>query len=199
MVKRLKLGVLLSGYGGNLQAILDNCAQADFPAEVVCVISNNPDAYGLTRAQKRNIPAFGLNHRAYESREVFDKKLHEILTEHQVDLVVLAGYMRLISAEMVAKWPRKMVNIHPSLLPAFKGAHAVRDALEYGVKISGCTVHYVVPEVDAGPIIGQAAVPVYPEDTEDTLSDRIHVEEHRLYSAVLRFLGELHVAKKEMH
>ena len=189
MIKK-KIGVLISGNGSNLQALIDACAHADYPAEIVTVISNKESAYGLNRAADAGIPAHIISHRDYASREAFDEAMHEILQRHQVEIVCLAGFMRLLSPAFVRHWQGKLLNIHPSLLPAFKGAHAVADALAAGVKIAGCTVHLVIDEVDAGPIILQAEVPVLPDDTEETLHQRIHEQEHRIYPVALKMVVE---------
>lgn len=179
------IAVLISGNGGNLQALIDACAAPDYPASIALVISNNPDAYGLERAKKANIPSVIINHRDYDSREIFDATMHEALTHATVEYVCLAGFMRLLTPDFVKKWHGKMLNIHPSLLPEFKGAHAIRDALAAGASKTGCSVHYVVPEMDAGPIILQAEVPILSDDTEETLAARIHVQEHRIYIEAL--------------
>lgn len=183
---RINIGVLISGNGSNLQALIDASRTPDYPARIVLVISNKKDAYGLTRAAQAGIPAQVIDHTAYPSREAFDAAIHEALIAHDVQLVCLAGFMRLLTPWFVRQWRGRLLNIHPSLLPAFKGAHAVRDALAAGVKITGCTVHYVVEEVDAGEIILQAEVPIHPGDNETTLAERIHKEEHRMYPQALR-------------
>ena len=182
----LKVGVLISGRGSNLQALIDACAKPDFPAKIVGVISNKAEAYGLERAQKANIPTAFISHKNYASREEFDRAVNAQLLKMGVEFVCLAGFMRLISPWFVAQWPNKMINIHPSLLPAFKGAHSHRDALAAGAKTHGCTVHYVTDEMDAGPIIAQASVPVLAGDTEDTLAARVLEQEHILYPEALK-------------
>lgn len=181
-----KIGVLISGNGSNLQALIDACAKKDFPAEITVVISNKESAYGLNRAREHGIAAHIVDHKAYGTREAFDDAMQELLMHHSVEFVCLAGFMRLLSKKFVERWHGKMLNIHPSLLPAFKGTHAVRDALAAGAKKSGCTVHFVVPELDAGPIVLQAEVSVLPGDTEETLHARIHEEEHKIYPAALK-------------
>jgi phosphoribosylglycinamide formyltransferase-1 len=183
---RAKLGVLVSGSGSNLQALLDACAQADFPAEVACVVSNVPTAFALERARKAGVPAIVVDHKALPSKVDFERALLDALRTHGVEWVCLAGFMRLVSADFLATFPGRVLNIHPSLLPAFPGLHAQRQALERGVKIAGCTVHLVDAGTDTGPIIAQAAVPVLPEDDEKSLSARILVEEHRLYPLAVR-------------
>lgn len=189
MVKRLKLGVLISGSGTNLQALIDACNQSDFPAEIVLVLSNKNDAYGLTRAQEAKIPTEVLSHRDFVSRELFDQAMHELLTKHGVEFVCLAGFMRLLSPWFVRAWHNKMVNIHPSLLPAFKGIHAQQQALDYGVKVTGCTVHFVREEMDVGPIIMQRALSVRPEDTVATLTSRLLEQEHHCYVDAIRLIA----------
>ena len=183
---RARLAVLLSGSGSNLQALLDACAQEDFPAEVACVISNVPTAFALERAKKSGVPAVVLDHKAFGSRVDFEKALAETLVSAGVEWVCLAGFMRLLSADFLAGFPGRVLNIHPALLPAFPGLHAQRQALERGVKIAGCTVHFVDAGTDTGPIIAQAAVPVLPGDDEASLSARILAEEHKLYPLAVR-------------
>lgn len=190
MSKKLKVGVLISGNGSNLQALIDACAHPDYPADIAVVISNTESAYGLNRARNIGIPAHVINHRDYASRKEFDDAIHQLLEHHMAEVVCLAGFMRLLSPEFVGRWYNKLLNIHPSLLPAFKGAHAHEQVLAAGAKISGCTVHFVRPEMDAGPIIIQAAVPVLPQDTPDTLGARVLEQEHRCYPLALRWLAE---------
>jgi phosphoribosylglycinamide formyltransferase-1 len=183
---RARLGVLVSGSGSNLQALLDACAQADFPAEVACVVSNVPTAFALERARKAGVPAVVLEHKAFPSRGDFERALGEELRKAGVEWVCLAGFMRLLSADFLTGFPGRVLNIHPALLPAFPGLHAQRQALERGVKIAGCTVHFVDAGTDTGPILAQAAVPVLQGDDEASLSARILAEEHRLYPLAVR-------------
>lgn len=183
------VAVLISGSGTNLQALLDAAKVADFPAKIALVISNKADAYGLIRAENAGIAAQVINHKDYESREAFDDAMQKILEQNKIDIVCLAGFMRLLSAPFVRTWQGRMLNIHPSLLPAFKGAHAVHDALAAGVKETGCTVHLVTEEIDSGPVILQARVPILPNDTEDSLLKRIHTEEHRIYPQALKLVA----------
>lgn len=187
---RTRIGVLISGSGSNLQALIDACAAPDFPAEIVLVISNKAEAYGLQRAQKAGIATHILSHRAYPDRESYDTALTAALAEAQVDLVCLAGFMRLVTPGFVARWYNRLINIHPSLLPSFKGLHAPAQALAAGVKIAGCTVHFVRAEMDSGPIIAQAAVPVHPDDTAETLAARILTQEHVIYPQAVRLWAE---------
>lgn len=189
MVK-LKLGVLISGRGSNLQALIDATADPVYPAEIAVVISNKADALGLVRASEVNIPTRVIPHREYPNREGFDAALDSALNEAGVELVCLAGFMRLLTPGFSKTWHDRLINIHPSLLPAFKGLSPHSDALAAGVRFSGCTVHYVRPEMDAGPIILQAAVPVLANDSEDDLAARILTAEHRSYPLAVRLIAE---------
>lgn len=184
---RLKLAILISGRGSNLQALIDAAADPAYPAEIVLVISNRPEAPGLERAARA-----GIAHRAIAdpSRQGFAAAADAALRQSGVGLVALAGYMRLLDSAFVASWRDRLVNIHPSLLPAFPGLHAQRQALAAGVKFSGCTVHFVRDAVDTGPIIAQAAVPVHGDDDEASLSERILAAEHRLYPLAVRLFAE---------
>jgi phosphoribosylglycinamide formyltransferase-1 len=180
------IAVLISGSGSNLQALIDACAVPDFPAKIVLVISNKEEAYGLKRAQAAQIPTQIIRHKDYPNREAFDSALDEAIRAVCAEYVCLAGFMRLLTPGFVGKWNEKMLNIHPSLLPLFKGVHTHEQALAAGVKIHGCTVHYVVPEMDSGPIIMQAAVPVLPDDTAEILGKRVLECEHIIYPHALR-------------
>ena len=186
----LKIGVLISGRGSNLQALIDACAGDEFPAKIAVVISNKPDAYGLERARLAGIPTITVPHGTFSSREAFDQEVDRHLREDGVKLVCLAGFMRLLSEQFVRGWKDRMINIHPSLLPSFKGLNTHARTLQAGVKIAGCTVHYVRPEMDEGPIIMQAAVPVLAGDSEENLADRILVQEHLIYPAAVRLIAE---------
>lgn len=183
-----RLGVLISGRGSNLQAIIDATRDGRLDAVVAIVVSNRADAPGLQRARDAGIPTAVIDHRAFPSREAFDRALVDELCRHDVALVCLAGFMRLLGPAFLQAFPDRILNIHPSLLPAFPGLHAQRQAFEYGVKITGATVHLVTAELDAGPIVLQAAVPVRPDDTEETLAARILVEEHRIYPEAIRIV-----------
>jgi phosphoribosylglycinamide formyltransferase-1 len=187
-----RLGILLSGRGSNFRAIHQAILSGQLSAEIACVLSNVPSAAGLAYAREQRLPAFALESRGVPRSE-FDAQLAAILTREKVDLVCLAGYMRILTPEFVSYFPDRILNIHPSLLPAFPGLHAQRQALAYGVKISGCTVHYVDAGVDTGRILLQTAVPVLDDDTEESLSDRILEQEHKLYpvaiAEALRRLG----------
>jgi phosphoribosylglycinamide formyltransferase 1 len=177
----VKLGVLISGTGSNLQAIIDAILRGDLKAEIRLVISNRPDAQGLERARRHGIETAVIEHRKFPSREDFDRALLAALRDRSVELVALAGFMRLLSSVMLDAFPGRIMNIHNSLLPSFPGIHGPRDAIEYGVKIAGCTVFFVTPGVDVGPVIVQAAVPVLPGDDEDRLAARILQQEHRIF------------------
>lgn len=191
---KLKVGVLISGRGSNMAALIKAAQEADYPAEVACVISNKPDAAGLKTAADAGIPTVAISHRGYPDRESFDRDVSAALEKHGVELVVLAGFMRILSAWFPQRWAGRLINIHPSLLPSFKGLHVQRQALDAGARISGCTVHFVIPDLDAGPIIAQAAVPVLADDTEETLTERILRQEHKLYPLVVRWFGEGRIA-----
>jgi phosphoribosylglycinamide formyltransferase-1 len=186
----LVLGVLASGRGSNLQAILDAIEAGHCPARVAVVVSDRKDAPALERARRAGAKAVHLDPRAYPDRVAFDDAVAEVLHQHGAELVCLAGYMRVLSAEFVRRFPGRILNVHPALLPAFPGLHAQRRALEHGVKIAGATVHFVDEGVDTGPIVLQAAVPVLDDDTDDTLASRILVEEHRLYPEAIRLYAE---------
>ena len=187
---KLKLGVLISGRGSNLQALIDATADPSFPAEIALVISNRADAAGLARAEAAGIATKIIPHMDFASREAFDSALTAALREAGVGLVCLAGFMRLLTAGFAEDWHDRLINIHPSLLPSFKGLNSHAQALEAGVRFSGCTVHYVRPEMDAGPIILQAAVPVHDGDDEDSLAARILTAEHRSYPLAVKLIAE---------
>ena len=187
---RLKVGVLISGRGSNLQALLDACADPAFPAEIALVISNVADAHGLDRARAAGIETRVINHKEYPSREAFDAEMDRALRAAGIELVCLAGFMRLLSVGFVESWQGRMINIHPSLLPAFKGLRTHAQALAAGVKLHGCTVHYVTPALDDGPIIAQGAVPVLAGDSEEDLAARVLAVEHRLYPLALKAIAE---------
>ena len=182
------LGVLISGRGSNLQAILDAIADGRLDARVGVVVSNEADAQGLERAEKAGVPKAVLSHKDYDSREAFDEALLKRLKEHDVDVVCLAGFMRILSPVLVRAFPNRVLNIHPSLLPAFIGLHAQRQAVEHGAKVSGCTVHLVDEELDHGPILLQAPVPVEEVDSEESLSARILEQEHKLYPVAIQLI-----------
>ncbi len=190
MTKKLKVGVLISGRGSNLQALLDACADPAFPAGIALVISNIAGAPGLDRAEQAGVPTLVIDHKPFPSRAAFDAKMDEALRAAGIELVCLAGFMRLLSDEFVEGWRDRMINIHPSLLPSFKGLRTHAQALAAGVKLHGCTVHFVTPALDDGPIIAQAEVPVLAGDTEETLAARVLEAEHRLYPEALKLVAE---------
>jgi phosphoribosylglycinamide formyltransferase-1 len=190
MSNLLKLGVLISGNGSNLQSIIDHIEKGSLTAVIKIVISNNPNAYGITRAKKHGIPFVVLKNGDFKNKEEFDLELIRILESKCVDLVILAGFMRIISPTILKAFPQKIMNIHPALLPSFPGIHGQKQALEYGVKISGCTVHFVDEGVDTGPIIMQKAVQVFDDDTEETLAARILTDEHRIYPQAIQLFAE---------
>jgi len=182
-----RLGVVLSGRGSNFLAIADQIQQGKLPAEIAVVVSNRPDAPGLAAARERGLVTVPLPSKGVD-REEYDRRLAAVLREHNVDWVILAGYMRILSAGFIREFPQRILNIHPSLLPAFSGLDAQHQAFDYGVKVTGCTVHFVDEELDHGPIVLQAAVAVEGSDTPETLSARILREEHRIYSEALVLL-----------
>lgn len=189
-MNRQTLGVLISGRGSNLQALIEACAAEDYPARIGLVISNNPGAAGLDRAREAGIKTRVIDHRAHEDRAAFDAALNEALSEHRVDLICLAGFMRLLGADFCNLWRNRVINIHPSLLPAFKGLHVHERVLEAGVRITGCTVHILRPEMDSGPVLVQAAVPVCTGDDAATLAGRVLEAEHRIYPLAVRLIAE---------
>jgi len=190
MAEKVPVGVLLSGSGTNLQAVIDAVEAGSLQAAIRVVISNRQDAFGLERAKKHKIPTEVIDHRKFATREAFDLAVVEILHARQVELVVLAGFMRLLSPVFVKAFSNRIMNIHPALLPAFPGLNAQRQALEAGVRVSGCTVHFVNEECDQGPIIIQAVVPVFSNDTEESLSARILKQEHRIYPRAIQLYSE---------
>lgn len=187
MIKKTRVGVFVSGSGSNLQALID----AKIPSvEIVVVVSNNPDAYAIERAKKNKIPVEVIDHRNYSSREDFEREIQKRLDQYKVDLIALAGFMRILTPLFIRNYKNRIMNLHPALLPSFPGTNAVKQALLYGVKFTGCTVHFVDEGVDTGPIILQAVVPIYDTDTEESLLERIHKEEHRIYPEAVRLFGE---------
>jgi phosphoribosylglycinamide formyltransferase 1 len=187
---KTRVAVLISGRGSNMRSLIAAAAQPDYPAEIALVVSNIGSAEGLAFAAKSGITTRVVPHKAYESREAFDRAIDGILEAAGIEIVCLAGFMRILSDWFARKWNGRLLNIHPSLLPLFKGVHVHEQALAAGVRVSGCTVHFVVPELDAGPIIAQAAVPVEVGDTPETLAARVLVEEHRLYPAALKLVAQ---------
>lgn len=190
MAEKKRVGILVSGRGSNLQALLDAAAQPDYPAQIVRVISNVPGVLGLERAQKAGIPTAVISHKDYADRENFERAVNKQLEADAVEIVCLAGFMRVLTEYFVTYWNGRLLNIHPSLLPLFKGLHTHERAIEEGVRFAGCTVHFVVPEMDSGPIIVQAAVPVLPDDTPDLLAARVLEQEHVAYPLALALVCE---------
>jgi phosphoribosylglycinamide formyltransferase-1 len=186
-----RVAVLISGRGSNMAALIEAASAPDYPAEIVLALSNRPDAAGLTLAGDRRVATVVLDHRPYgKDRTAFEQALQAVLDQHRIEFVCLAGFMRLFTAEFVLRWQGRMLNIHPALLPCFRGLDPQGQALEAGVKISGATVHFVVPEMDAGPIVAQAAVAVRDDDTAETLAARVLAAEHRIYPLALRLVTE---------
>lgn len=191
--KNLRIGVLISGRGSNLQALLDAAAEPDFPAEVGLVVSNVAGVYGLERAAAAGVAASVIDHTGFASRGAFELALTEALREAGCELVCLAGFMRLLTGPFVETWWDRLINIHPSLLPAFRGLHVHERVLAHGARFSGCTVHFVRPAMDEGPIIVQAVVPVFDDDDPDRLAARVLAEEHRIYPLAVRLIAEARV------
>lgn len=190
-MSRKRVAILISGRGSNMAALIEAAQNPDYPAEIVLVMSNRPDAGGLATARAAGIETAVVDHTAYgKDRAAFDAGLHAMLTQHDIAIVCLAGFMRLLTADFVTQWKGRMLNIHPALLPSFKGTDTHARALEAGVKIHGATVHFVVPEMDSGPIIAQGAVPVHDDDTEATLGARVLAVEHRIYPMALKLVAE---------
>jgi phosphoribosylglycinamide formyltransferase-1 len=185
-----RVAILISGRGSNMRALIEAAKAKDYPAEIVLVISNVADAGGLDFARKHNIPTEVVEHKRFPSREIFDNAMDVALSRANAEIVCLAGFMRLLSPRFAEKWRGRMINIHPSLLPAYKGLHTHKRAIEAGEKFAGCTVHFVTPELDDGPTILQAKVPVLPGDTEETLAARVLEQEHKLYPQALRLVAE---------
>jgi phosphoribosylglycinamide formyltransferase-1 len=200
MARHVSIGVLISGSGTNLQSIIDAVEAKKLDAKIELVLSNKADAYGLVRAQNHGIPIEVLEHKSFPSREAYDQTVVDLLRGRGVELVVLAGFMRLLSPVFVKAYSNRIMNIHPALLPAFPGLHVQKKALEHGVRFSGCTVHFVNEECDEGPIIIQAVVPVFPDDTEQTLAARILAQEHRIYPRAIQLYAEdrLHIVGRKV-
>lgn len=186
-----RVAVLISGFGSNLQALIESCENKNFPAKICLVISNKQDAFGLKRAQKAGIENLFLDNKAFKTRVEFEQEVDKHLQKHNIEIICLAGFMRLLSDFFINKWESKIINIHPSLLPAFKGVDAIKQAFDYKVKITGATVHIVTKEMDDGPIIAQEAVEIFKTDTLQTLEEKIHQIEHKLYPEALKiFCGK---------
>ena len=187
MADKKRLAVLASGFGSNLQAIIDQAQNLDINGEIVLVFSNNENAYVLERAKKYGIKSASFNPGQFESRQKYDKELLALLKNEKIDLILMAGYLLLIGPEIIKEFPRRIINIHPALLPSFKGIHGIRYAFDYGVKVTGVTVHFVDEELDAGPIISQEAVIIEEDDTLETLEEKIHKTEHKVYSLAVKY------------
>ena len=188
-MSRMPIAILISGRGTNMEALLEACAKPDYPAEPVLVLSNRPDAKGLEFAGAAGVPTQVIDHKAFDERSDFDAAIHEAIAASGAELICLAGFMRIVGEAFIRKWPDRIINIHPSLLPAYRGLHTHRRVLEDGVRIAGCTVHFVVPEMDAGPIILKAAVPVLPHDDEDSLAARVLGFEHQIYPEAVKLVA----------
>jgi phosphoribosylglycinamide formyltransferase-1 len=200
MARQVSIGVLISGGGTNLQSIIDAIEAHQLDAKIELVLSNKADAFGLTRAKRHGIPTEVLDHKSYASREAYDQAVVDLLHGRGVELVVLAGFMRLLSPVFIKAYSNRIMNIHPALLPSFPGLHGQKKAVEHGVRFAGCTVHFVNEECDEGPIIIQAVVPVFAGDTEQTLSARILTQEHRIYPRAIQLYAEnrLHVVGRKV-
>ena len=190
MTVRRKVAVLISGRGSNMQSLARACAAPDYPAEIVLVLSNRADAAGLDFAREAGIATAVISHKDFPDRASFDAAMDAEIRRHGADLICLAGFMRLLDSAIIEAWRDRMINIHPSLLPSFRGLKTHERALEAGVKLAGCSVHFVRPDVDTGPIIAQAAVPVLPDDTPDSLAARVLEQEHLIYPMALRMVAE---------
>jgi phosphoribosylglycinamide formyltransferase-1 len=189
MLAKRRVAILISGRGSNMASLIEAAKAPDYPAEIALVVSNIPGAPGLERAAAEGVATAVVDHKTYPEREAFERALDRALTAHGAEILCLAGFMRILTPWFINRWIGRMLNIHPSLLPLFKGLHTHRRALEEGVRIHGCTVHYVTPELDSGPIIAQAAVPVLPSDTENALSARVLRQEHVIYPLALRLVA----------
>jgi phosphoribosylglycinamide formyltransferase-1 len=200
MARQVPIGVLISGGGTNLQSIIDAVEAKKLDAKIELVLSNKPDAYGLVRARNHGLPVEVLEHKDFASREAYDQAVVDRLGARGVELVALAGFMRLLSPVFVKAYSNRIMNIHPARLPAFPGLHVQKKAVEHGARFSGCTVHFVNEECDEGPIIIQAVVPVYPDDTAETLAARILIQEHRIYPRAIQLYaeGRLHIVGRKV-
>ena len=188
-MKKVRVGVLISGRGSNMMAIVEAARAAEYPADIICVVSNRPDAAGLNFAASHGIATKVIDHKAFATREDFDAALNDYLQSQNLDLIACAGFMRILTLALIAAWQGRMINIHPSLLPAYKGLHTHERALADGARIHGCTVHFITNEFDGGPTILQAEVPVKPGDTPDTLAARVLKQEHRIYPQALAMVA----------
>lgn len=196
-MRKARTAILISGRGSNMMALVEAARAADYPAEVVCVVSNRADAKGLEFAAANGIAAKVIDHKAYPSREAFEAALDQYLRSMNVEAIALAGFMRVLTAQFISGWDGRILNIHPSLLPAYKGLHTHERAIADGAKVHGCSVHLVTPELDGGPVLLQAEVPVLPEDTPDSLAARVLKEEHRIYPQALAWLATRIIEERE--
>lgn len=192
---RKRVAILISGRGSNMAALIEAARDPAYPAEIVLVLSNRPDAGGIATARQAGIETAVVDHKKFKDRESFELELQKVLEAHGIEIVCLAGFMRLLTPWIISRWTGRMINIHPALLPAFKGLDTHARAIAAGVKEHGATVHFVVPEMDSGPIIVQASVPVLQDDTPDTLAKRVLAVEHRIYPEALRQVAEGHIGK----
>ncbi len=200
-MKKMRVVVLISGRGTNMEALIEACRDKKYPAEIVLVISNRPKAPGLDYARRAGIRTEVVDHKEFESRDAFEQTINNILKQAKIELICLAGFMRVLNPSFVNRWRDRILNIHPSLLPAYKGLHTHERVLEAGLRFTGCTVHFVRPEMDDGPIIIQAVVPITPEDTPDTLAAKVLEFEHRIYPEALRMMaqGQARVSGNVVH
>ncbi|WP_374331183.1 phosphoribosylglycinamide formyltransferase [Aestuariivirga sp.] len=196
-MNKARTAILISGRGSNMMALVEAASAADFPAEIACVVSNRADAKGLDFAAGRGIPIRVIDHKAFASREAFEAALDAYLRSMNVEAIALAGFMRVLTAQFIAGWDGRMINIHPSLLPAYKGLHTHERAIADGAKVAGCSVHLVTAELDGGPVLLQAEVPVLAGDTPDVLAARVLKEEHRIYPQALAWLAERIIEERE--
>jgi phosphoribosylglycinamide formyltransferase-1 len=194
-MRKLRTAILISGRGSNMMALVEAARAAEYPAEIVCVVANTADAKGLEFAAASGIATMVIDHKAFPSREAFEAALDAYLRSMNVEAIALAGFMRVLTAGFIAGWDGRMINIHPSLLPAYKGLHTHERAIADGAKLHGCSVHLVTPELDGGPVLLQAEVPVLPEDTADVLAARVLTEEHRIYPQALALLSHRIIAE----
>ena len=200
MADKKRLAVLASGFGSNLQAIIDQAQNLNINGEIVLVFSNNENAYALERAKKHGIKSASFNPGQFESRQQYDKELLALLQNEKIDLIVMAGYMLLVGQEIIKEFSSRIINIHPALLPSFKGTHGIRDAFDYGVKVTGVTVHFVEEDLDTGPVISQEAVIIAEDDTIETLEEKIHKIEHKIYPLAVKYFcnGRLAINERKV-
>ncbi len=193
-VNKLKVAIFISGRGSNMRSIMEACAQEDYPAEICLVLSNRPNAGGIDLAKDAGIPTEIVDHKDFETREDFEDEISERLENYEIDLIVLAGFMRILTASFVEKWPDQMINIHPSLLPDYKGLDTHARAIADGKTEGGCTVHFVTPDLDSGPNILQRRVPIHDNDTPETLAKRVLVQEHEIYPEAIKIIASAKLA-----